>query len=134
MSFCLESFASAAALSTRAMTFVGNCKLMPFKVSFGRSLMIFISIVIYSFLLTIIPHCVILSSMEVPMAYWAHCKECKAHFETKTGTCPECRLDHTVAVETGAELGCFDCAEHANINRQIESALKRMAMWPKGDA
>jgi hypothetical protein len=64
------------------------------------------------------------------MSYWAHCKECGDHFETKTGTCPGCRLDHTYAVEQGAEMGCYTCAEHANINRQIDSALRRFAVKP----
>lgn len=65
------------------------------------------------------------------MTYWAHCRDCGDHFETKTGTCPGCRLDNTHDVETGAELGtCYDCKEHAFLNRQIEAAERRMAKWP----
>ncbi len=59
--------------------------------------------------------------------YWAHCKECKDHFVTKSGTCVSCQIDNTMSCDTGAEEGCPDCTDIERIEGDLAKARRTIA-------
>jgi hypothetical protein len=59
--------------------------------------------------------------------YWAHCRECGDHFETKSGECPGCRVAESMSVDAGAEAGCADCREIDATEQRLASARRVLA-------
>lgn len=60
--------------------------------------------------------------------YWAHCKSCDDHFETKSGYCPECRDDDNVSSCDGmAEKGCETCIEIQQLEYDLTRARETIS-------
>lgn len=60
--------------------------------------------------------------------YWAHCKSCDDHFETKTGVCIGCRDDENVVSCDGmAERGCEDCVYIMQLEDDLARAREIIA-------
>jgi hypothetical protein len=59
--------------------------------------------------------------------FWAHCKDCGEHFESRDGKCTGCRYSDAITIDRGAEAGCPDCLELEAIEKRLSKARATIA-------